>query len=392
MSKNYTSGLYGKIKSDCRVRFTPKENGGINIDLTSKLEVMYGDSIMVLAHKTLNDLGIQNCILKIEDFGALPFVIQGRIEATVKKAFPELIKKAFPEIKEKFHFFSNKEKARVTRLYLPANQPKLILNAGLHRANAIILDLEDSVSVEEKLSARLIARNALRVLNFYDAEKMVRINQGELGLNDLEEVVPQNVNLILVPKVETAEQLKAVDLKIKEISKKCGRREPLFLMPIIESALGIMNAFDIARASSNNVALAIGLEDYTADIGAQRTIEGKESLFARSMVVNAAKAAGLQAIDSVFSDVADDDGLLASCIESKSMGFDGKGCIHPNQIKIIKKAFAPTEEEIINAQKIVAAYEAALKKGLGVVSLGNKMIDPPVVKRALNLIKKREQN
>ena len=391
MSKNFISGLAGKIKSDCRIIFIPSKNGGINVEVRSKVKTLYGKSIEDLARKTLNELRIENCTLKIDDYGALPFVIQARIEAAVKTAFPELKQNSLPEINKNFQYYTDKSANRITRLYLPANQPKLMLNAGLHKPDAIILDLEDSINIDEKISARLIARNALRVLDFFGAEKMVRINQGELGLQDLEDIVPQNVNLILIPKVETAEQLHKIDEKIKDISLECGRKNPVYFMPIIESALGVMNAFDIAKASKNNVALAIGLEDYTADIGTHRTVEGKESLFARSMIVNAAKAVGIQAIDSVFSDVGDEEGLINSTSESKSLGFDGKGCIHPNQIRIIEEVFAPTETEIENAKKIVEAFREAEKRGLGVVSLGNKMIDSPVVKKALSIIKEVEK-
>ena len=157
-------------------------------------------------------------------------------------------------------------------------------------------------------------------------------------------------------------------------------------MPIIESALGVVNAYQIASASERVAALAIGLEDYTADLGAQRTREGRESFYARNQLVNAAKAAGIQAIDSVFSDVADMDALREVVLEAKSLGFDGMGCIHPRQIKVIHEAFAPTEAEINKAKKIVLAFDEAAEKGLGVVSLGSKMIDPPVVKRAQNTI------
>jgi len=153
-------------------------------------------------------------------------------------------------------------------------------------------------------------------------------------------------------------------------------------MPIIESALGVINAYEIAAASKNNCSLAMGLEDYTADIGTQRTEEGKESFFARSMVVNSAKAAGIQPIDTVYSDVTNMEGLRESVIEAKSLGFEGKGCIHPRQVKVVHEAFAPTEHEIQKAKKIVTAFEDAEKKGLGVVSIGSKMIDAPVVKRA----------
>jgi len=159
-------------------------------------------------------------------------------------------------------------------------------------------------------------------------------------------------------------------------------------MPIIESALGSVKAFEIASAADNIAAVTLGLEDYTADLGVKRTFEGNESFFARSQLVNACRAAGVQPIDSVFSDFADMDGLKNTVLISKSLGFEGMGCIHPNQIKIVHEYYAPDEEEIDNAMKIVKAFHTAEEKGLGVVSLGSKMIDPPVVKRAQNTINK----
>ena len=157
-------------------------------------------------------------------------------------------------------------------------------------------------------------------------------------------------------------------------------------MPIIESALGVVKSYEIVTASDKVCALAVGLEDYTADIGVERTNEGKESFYARSAVVNSAKAAGVQAIDTVFSDVDDMEGLRASVIEANALGFEGKGCIHPRQIKIVHEAFAPSGKEIEKAKKIVLAFNEAEKNGLGVVALGSKMIDAPVVKRAQHTI------
>jgi citrate lyase subunit beta/citryl-CoA lyase len=157
-------------------------------------------------------------------------------------------------------------------------------------------------------------------------------------------------------------------------------------MPIIESALGIEKAFEIAKASDNVVAMAIGLEDYTADLGVTRTTEGKESFYARTRLVVASKAAGIQPIDSVFSDVADMDALRQNVLDSKSLGFEGMGCIHPRQIPVIKQGFAPDHAEIEKSKKIVLAFETARQKGLGVVALGSKMIDPPVVARAQKTI------
>ena len=281
---------------------------------------------------------------------------------------------------------TTKDRPRRSRLYLPGNEPKFFPNAGLHKPDGIILDLEDSVSPLEKDAAQLLVRNSLRAINFYGSERMVRINQLPRGLDDLRFVVPHNVHVILIPKVETAEQVKQVEAKVNELKREFRVRREIYFMPIIESALGVVNAYQIAAASENNCALAIGLEDYTADIGAQRTNEGRESFYARSALVNAAKAAGIQAIDTVFSDVNDMEGLRQSVLEAKSLGFDGKGCIHPRQIPVVHEAFAPTEEEIEKAKKIVEAFEEAERKGLGVVSLGSKMIDPPVVKRALRTL------
>ena len=153
-------------------------------------------------------------------------------------------------------------------------------------------------------------------------------------------------------------------------------------MPIIESALGIERAFEIARSSESVVAMAIGLEDFTADIGVPRSDDGKESLYARCRLINAAKAAGIQPIDSVFSDIDDAEALKNNVLLSKSLGFEGMGCIHPRQIPVIQKSFAPGMEEIEKAAKIVTAYTEAGKNGTGVIVMGSKMIDLPVVKRA----------
>ena len=371
-----------EIRSDCMVRYRPQKSGGLDITLDSRVDVMYGKSIRELAAQTLADLGIEHAGLVIEDFGALPFVIQGRIEAAVKMAHPDLKRESLPPLQDHSHQQLRRERFRRSRLYLPGTMPKFMLNAGIHQPDAIILDLEDSVAPPEKLSARYIVRNALRTLNFCGSEPMVRINQGELGLQDLDALVPQPVHLLLLPKVESAEEVHAVDERVREISQECGRKDPVFLMPILESAGGIINAPAIAQASPNNVSLAIGLEDYTADLGAQRTLLGTESFFARSMVVNAARSAGLQAIGTVFSDVDDMEGLRTAALEAKSLGFDGMGAIHPRQIRVIHEAFAPTDEEMQKAGEIVIAFEEAEAKGLGVVSLGTKMIDPPVVKRA----------
>ena len=281
---------------------------------------------------------------------------------------------------------SPRDRLRRSRLYLPGSEPKYFINAALHGPDAIILDLEDSVHHAEKDAARILVRNTLRAVDFGRCERMVRINQLPMGLEDLAEIVPESPDLVLLPKAELPEQIAETDRMIGELKGRYGITRPIWLMPILESALGIENASAIAQASKNVVALTIGLEDYTADLGVAKTPEGRESLYARSRLVNAAKALGVQAIDSVFGDVGDMDGLRRWAENSRALGFEGMGCIHPGQIPVIHEAFAPSPAEVEKASKIVAAFDEAQQRGLGVVSLGSKMIDPPVVQRAQRLV------
>ena len=373
------------VRSDLHVIFEERASGGIEMVLRSRVELYYGDVIRQQVRDVLRTLGVEHALIEIVDEGALPFVIAARIEAAVRRAglapgkpaLPEAVTLAAP---------SPRDRLRRSRLYLPGNEPKYFVNAGLHGPDTVILDLEDSVHYAEKDTARLLVRNALRAVDFGAAERTVRINQLPLGLTDLEEIVPQSPDLILIPKVETAAQVVEVDAAITSIAKQTGVTRPIWLMPILESALGIENAFAIATASERIAAITIGLEDYTADLGVEKTAGGSESLYARQRVVNAAHAARVQAIDSVYGDVADTEGLLHWGEASRAMGFEGMGCIHPVQIEIIHRAFAPAPNELEKALKIVAAYEDAQHRGLGVVSLGSKMIDAPVVQRAVKLV------
>jgi citrate lyase subunit beta/citryl-CoA lyase len=309
--------------------------------------------------------------------------LAARIEAVIKKQIKTDREYLLPVIPQN-EYITACDTDRVSRLYLPGNNPKLMSNAGIYGCHGVILDLEDSVAPDRKVEARFLVRNALRSIDFYGAERMVRINQLPAGLEDLRFVVPQPVNLILIPKCESAGQVQEVDQAISRILKKGN--DAVYLMPVIESAAGVIHAPEIARASENVVALAIGLEDYTADIGVQRTAEGRESLFARCIVVNAARAAGIQPIDSVFSDIDDLDALARNVRESKALGFVGMGCIHPRQVPVINENYLPGEAEIQKARKIVLAFEEAEREGLAVVAVDSKMIDPPVAKRALSII------
>ncbi len=376
-----------KVRSDCHIEVRPAKSKKTVINLHSKVEALYGESIRKQVTEQLAFYKLPSALeITIEDTGALPFVIAARLEAAINQLFP--LKQFYvPEIIEENRNQSKKEQFRFSRLYLPGNTPSMAINAGIHKPDGIILDLEDAVAPEKKDEARFLVRNALCQVNFYGAERMVRINQGERGLKDIEFVAPYNVNLILIPKVETPEQIQAVDNKIDSLRKQYKFKYPIFYMPILESALGVENAFAIAKSSPNIAAMAIGLEDYTADMGVQRTKDGTESLYARMRIVNACKAAGIQPIDSVFSDVSDMEGLLENVKNSKAIGFEGMGCIHPRQIQVIKEGFKPEEKQVEKAKKIMVAFEQAKKEGKGVISLGTKMIDPPVVKRAETTIK-----
>jgi citrate lyase subunit beta / citryl-CoA lyase len=381
------AGHWGKdVRSDLHVAIEPRDRGGLEITLESRVGIYYGSSILSQTRQVLESLGVKHARISIHDEGALPFAISARIETAVKRASLGGDQKALPEERAALREPTPRDRLRRSRLYLPGSEPKYFINAALHGPDAIILDLEDSVHHGEKDAARILVRNTLRAVDFGSCERMVRINQLPLGLQDLTEVIPEQPDLILIPKVERPEQVSQADRMIDELKSRDRIDRPIWLMPIVESAVGIENAFAIATASPNVCALTIGLEDYTADLGVVKTLEGQESQYARTRLVNAAKAAGIQAIDSVFGDVGDLAGLRQWAENSRALGFEGMGCIHPSQIPVIHQAFAPSQIEVDKALKIVAAFEEAQQRGLAVVSLGSKMIDPPVVERARKLV------
>lgn len=376
------------VGSDLHVELELTEAGGVQIDLTSKVGSLYGSSIRDTVSDVLAKLAVPNARVRVDDRGAVPLVIAARVEAAARRA-GVTGGDARPARTVTPDPVRDRHRLRRSRLYLPGDQPKFALNAGIHHPDAVILDLEDSVHESAKEAARLLVRNALRGIDFLGAERMVRINQFPLGADDLEAIVPEAPDVVLLPKTESAAQVREVAARIRDVRSRGEGADPgrdVWLMPILETALGIENAAEIARAAQEVVALTIGIEDYTADIGVPKTREGTESLYARMRLVNAARAAGVQAIDSVFGDVADEDGLRDWASRSRALGFEGMGCIHPRQIQPIHEAFAPTAAEIEKALRIVAAFEEAQAKGRSVVSLGTRMVDPPVVLRAQRLV------
>src|SRR5688572_757065 len=238
-----TAGNKGeKDRSDCFVSIELASSGGLVINLTSKVEALFGDAIRTLAMEILNHFEIGNAHLTIEDKGALPFVMAARIEAAIQQVI-DTDKEYLPKMLPENMYSSTRSQFRISRLYLPGNTPSLMINAGIHKPNAIILDLEDAVAVDKKGEARLLVRNALRALDFMGVERMVRINQLPAGLNDLDYIIPHNVNVVLVPKCESAHQLHEVNNHILSIQTRLNINTTVWLMPIIESALGVMHAF-----------------------------------------------------------------------------------------------------------------------------------------------------
>jgi citrate lyase subunit beta / citryl-CoA lyase len=377
-------------KSDVKVTISaggPPEN---EIVVRSSVGRLFGRQITATVASTLQQLGVRHARVEVDDRGALDWVLMARVECAAKRFDPAIAGEALPawacEPRP-----TTRLRLRRSRLYLPGVNPDLMLNAGLFKPDGVILDLEDSVAPSEKDTARFLVRNALRAIDFLGAERMVRINQIPAGLEDLPAIVAQRVNLILIPKVETAQEVREVVDATNQIASRLGITDPIWMMPILESAKGCWNAYEIGSASEQVAALAFGAEDFTRDIQAQRTVEGRESFVARSLVVLGARAAGVQPIDTVFSDVGDEAGMLSSTREAISLGFEGKGCIHPRQIGVIHDAFRPSDDEIRYALQVRAAMEEARRTGAGVISLGTKMIDPPVVARALRMLRVAEE-
>ena len=358
------------------------------MELESTVKSLYGYRIRQLILDTLDQLKTEGYRVRVSDYGALDHVVQARVEAAVRRLGDVPAPGVVPQARFPLNG-SARDRLRRTRLYLPGNNPDLMTNAGLYGADCIILDLEDSVPPAEKEAARILVRNALRALDFNQAEKIVRINPLATthGPCDLETIVPVGPQVLLIPKAESADDVSAVEEMLAFHEAQSGLPFHILLIPLIETARGVLNAKAIASASDRNVALCFGAEDFTADIGTERSAAGTESFLARSMILLAAKAAGLQALDTVHSDYEDIEGLKKSTREAIQLGFEGKGVIHPAQIIPIHQCFTPTPEQIDTAKGIIAALEQAQEKGTGVAAFGNKMIDAPVAARAKRILK-----
>lgn len=280
------------------------------------------------------------------------------------------------------------QRLRRTMMFVPGNNPGMMADAHIYGPDSIMLDLEDSVTMAEKDAARLLVYQALKTVDYGNTEMVVRINplNTPYGKKDIEAVVKAGVDVIRMPKTETAEEVVEVEREIERVERELGCVGRTKIMAAIESTLGIVNAYAIATASPRMMGIALGAEDYCANLKAQRTPGGDELRLARETIVVAARAAGIDALDTVYSNLNDMETFRQEVEYIKTLGFDGKSIINPRQIEVINEVFAPKEKEITKARAIIAAIKEAEAKGSGVIALNGKMIDRPVVIRAQHTI------
>ena len=280
------------------------------------------------------------------------------------------------------------ERLRRTMMFVPGNNPGMMADAHIYGPDSIMLDLEDSVSMAEKDTARLLVYNALKSVDYGDTEMVVRINplNTPYGKKDIEAVVKAGVDVIRMPKTEKADEVREVEAEIERVEREIGCVGRTKIMAAIESALGVVNAYAIATASPRMMGIALGAEDYSANLKTQRTPSGEELRLARETIVVAARAAGIDALDTVYSNLNDMETFQKEVEFIKTLGFDGKSIINPRQIEVVNKVFAPTEKAIEKARIIIAAIKEAERRGSGVISVNGKMVDKPVVIRAQRTI------
>lgn len=277
------------------------------------------------------------------------------------------------------------ERLRRTMMFVPGNNPSMIKDAGIYGADSIMFDLEDSVSLTEKDAARMLVFQAIQTVDFNNTEIVVRINEitSEFGRADVFAMVKAGVDVIRLPKTETVDDVLDVQEVILEAEKMFGR-EPgsTRMMAAIEGASGVLNAPAIAVSTDRLIGIAIGAEDYVTNMKTRRYPDGQELFFARSMIIHAARAAGISAFDTVYSDVNNEEGFRNEVELIHQLGFDGKSVINPRQIPVVNSVYSPTTKEIENAKAVIGAIKEAEKNGSGVISLNGKMIDKPIVMRA----------
>lgn len=283
---------------------------------------------------------------------------------------------------------------RRSMLFIPGNTPNLLINGSRLGADAVIFDLEDAVSPAEKDSARVLVRNTMKYLDYSGIETIVRINSidTEYWKKDLDTVMEQRPDIIMLPKSGKASDVETASAYMSEVEKRLGLPDgTVKLMPLIETALGLQNAYEIASASPRVTAIFLGAEDLTADLRCKRTKEGREIDYARSRMVACARAAGVDVYDTPFTDVNDDEGIYTDAAYAKSLGFTGKASISPRHVEAINEVFSPSQNDIDYAYEVMDAIKTAKEQGRGAIALHGKMIDAPIVARARQTIEAAEK-
>ena len=278
---------------------------------------------------------------------------------------------------------------RRSMLFLPGNNPNMLINGNCLGSDAVIFDLEDAVSPAEKDAARILVRNTMRYMDFRGCEIIVRINSIDTPYwkQDLDAIMPEKPALILLPKTGTAQDALEADAYMTQVEEKLGLpHNTVGLMPLIETAMGVENAFAIASSTKRIQALFLGAEDLTADLQCKRTKEGKEIEYARTRLVVAARAAGVDVYDTPFTDVNDDEGIVKDAEYAKALGFTGKSSISPRHVEVINAVFSPTQKDVDYAYEVMEAIALAKSQGKGAIALHGKMIDAPIVTRAQRTI------
>lgn len=281
---------------------------------------------------------------------------------------------------------------RRSMVFMPGNNSGMLLNADVLGADSIILDLEDAVSPQEKDSARILVRNALKYINYKNCEVIIRINSidTEYWKKDLDEIIPMKPDMIMPTKVSCAKDVQIIADYIQVVEKKHNIKKPTSIIPLIETSLGVENAFEIAMSCERVKAIFLGGEDLTADLRCKRTKKGDEIFYSRCRVVIAARAANIAVYDTPFTDVEDEEGLRLDAEFAKSLGFTGKAVISPRHIMCVNEVFSPTKEDIEYAYEVMEIIKVAKQQGKGAISLRGKMIDAPIVERARQTIEMAE--
>lgn len=360
------------VRSDVSV--TIEDASALNVQVESTVFAMYGDEIRAQAVAVLNAFGNPPLQILLEDSGALPFMIEARLEAAlVKHLGADIPALAGPRREPK------RDRLRRSRLYIPGNQPKFMPNAGIYGADCLILDLEDSVPISEKHAARSLVRHALASLDFEASEVMVRINAGDLGYQDLAAIVPCNPEVIVVPKVESPDDLRVVAAQLDELES------PAYIVAILETSLGVHRAYEIATATPRLIAISPGVEDYLADL---RATDREATVWAHGAILNACRAAGISPLASVTAEIHEPERIERFAYKMASYGFDGVGCLHPGQIAPVHRGFAPSTEELEEACEVVNEFERAVCAGQGAIRVRGRMVDEPVYQRALRTLQR----